>query len=554
MGVAKKITVLSMSSVVLVAVVVAVVVGVNKGGGDESGGGQISTASKSVKAMCQPCDYKDTCAESLSHANSTDPKELIKTGFEVGITHMKEVIANSTTLEQASKDPRTSQAYGLCKDLLNTAIDDLHRSFDKVSKFEPSKMDDYLADLKTWLTGVGTYQDTCIDAFQNTSGDAGEKMKKLLKTSSEISSNALAMVSELTSMLSHLDIPGFTQNKERRLLSTEYPEWVDHPQRRLLQSNPKPNAVVAQDGSGQFKTVNDALKTVPQKNTAPFIIQIKAGVYKEYVDIPRHVDNVVFIGEGAAKTKITGNKNFIDGINTYRTSTVAVNGEGFMAKDIAIENSAGAEKHQAVALRVSGDRAIIYRCQLDGYQDTLYAHTYRQFYRECTITGTIDFIFGDAASTFQSCTMKVRKPMDNQGCMVTAQGRKEKRGTGGIVLQNCTITAEDDVLSMNPAPKQYLGRPWKEFSRTIIMQSFIDKNIVPEGWSPWTGTFGQDTCYYAEYQNRGPGSDTSKRVKWKGIQNIIQEDAESFTASKFIQGDTWVKSSDVPYDSGMMKV
>lgn len=231
-----------------------------------------------------------------------------------------------------------------------------------------------------------------------------------------------------------------------------------------------------------------------------------------------------------------------------------MNGDGFMAKDIGFENSAGAAKHQAVALRVSADRTIFYRCQFDGYQDTLYTHTYRQFYRECTITGTIDFIFGDAAVVFQSCTMKVRKPMDNQGCMVTAQGRKEKRATGGIILQNCSITAEPDVLSMNPPPKQYLGRPWKEFSRTIIMQSFIDKNIDPEGWSPWTGNFGQDTCYYAEFNNRGPGSDTSKRVKWKGIQYIKQGDADTFTAGKFIQADTWVKNSNVPYDSAMMKV
>ncbi|KAF1001844.1 hypothetical protein AG4045_031082 [Apium graveolens] len=526
MGSAKKITVIGLSAVVLVAVVVAVAVGVNKGGGDgKSSGGKVATASKAVNTMCQPCDYKDACAQSLQNANSTDPRELIKVGFEVAITDMKGAISNSSTLQEAEKDPRTSDAYGICKDLLNTAIDDLHRSFDKVGKFEMDKMDDYIADLKTWLSGVITHQDTCIDAFQNTTGDAGEKMKKVLKSASELSSNALAMVSELTNMISNIDIPGFDLKKQkRRLLSNDqFPEWVDHPQRRLLQSNPKPNAVVAQDGSGQFKTVNDALKTVPLKNTAPFIIQIKAGIYKEYVDVPRHVDNVVFIGEGATKTKITGNKNFIDGVNTYKTATVA-------------------------------DRTVFYRCQLDGYQDTLYTHTYRQFYRECTITGTIDFIFGDAAAVFQSCTMKVRKPMANQGCMVTAQGRKEKRGTGGLILQNCTISAEADVLSMNPAPKQYLGRPWKEFSRTIIMQSFIDKNIDPEGWSPWTGNFGQDTCFYAEFNNRGPGSDTSKRVKWKGIQNIKQQDADTFTAGKFIQGDTWVKNSQVPYDSAMMKV
>ncbi|WOH13011.1 hypothetical protein DCAR_0832520 [Daucus carota subsp. sativus] len=548
-----KITVIGLSAVVLVAVVVAVAI--SGGKDDKKEGGGVATASKSVKTMCQPCDYKDACAESLSHANSTDPRDLIKTGFQVAMDNMKQVISNSSTLQEAEKDPRTSQAYGICKDVINTAIDDFHRSFDKVGDFHVDKMDDYLADLRTWLSGVVTNQDTCIDAFQNTTGDAGEKMKNLLKLASELSSNALAMVGQLGNFLSNLDIPDFGHDKkERRLLSSEYPEWVDHPHRRLLQSDPEPKAVVAQDGSGQFKTVGDALKTVPQKNTEPFVIKIKEGIYKEYVDVPRHVDNVIFIGDGATKTKITGNKNFIDGVNTYKTATVAINGDGFMAKDIGFENSAGAEKHQAVALRVSADRTVFYRCQFDGYQDTLYAHTYRQFYRECTITGTIDFIFGDAATVFQSCTMKVRKPMDNQGCMVTAQGRKEKRGTGGLILQNCTISAEDDVLAMNPAPKQYLGRPWKEFSRTIIMQSFIDKNIDPEGWSPWTGNFGQDTCFYAEYKNRGPGSDTSKRVKWKGIQTIKEEDAETFTASKFIQGDTWVKTSDVPYDAAMMQV
>lgn len=327
MGMAKKVTIIGLSAIVLVGVVVAVAVGINKGGGDDKGsggGGKVSTASKAVNTMCQPCDYKEACAQSLQNANSSDPRELIKVGFEVAVKDMKEAVSNSTTFQEAEKDPRTSDAFGICKDLLNTAIDDLHRSFDKVGKFEMDKMDDYIADLKTWLSGVITHQDTCIDAFQNTTGDAGEKMKKVLKSASELASNALAMVSELTNMISNIDIPGFDIKKERRrLLSHDHlPEWVNHPQRRLLQSNPKPNAVVAQDGSGQFKTVNDALKTVPQKNTAPFVIQIKAGVYKEYVDVPRHVDNVVFIGEGATKTKITGNKNFIDGVNTYKTATV----------------------------------------------------------------------------------------------------------------------------------------------------------------------------------------------------------------------------------------
>lgn len=150
--------------------------------------------------------------------------------------------------------------------------------------------------------------------------------------------------------------------------------------------------------------------------------------------------------------------------------------------------------------------------------------------------------------------MIVRKPLDNQACMVTAQGRKDHRGTGGLVLQNCYITAEPAFKATVPAIKSYLGRPWKEYSRTIIMQSFIDANIVPEGWSPWMGTFGIDTSYYAEYQNRGPGSNTATRVTWKGIKRISPQEALSFTAGTFIQGDTWVRASGVPYDTGMMRV
>lgn len=225
-----------------------------------------------------------------------------------------------------------------------------------------------------------------------------------------------------------------------------------------------------------------------------------------------------------------------------------------MAKDIGFENSAGAAKHQAVALRVGSDMAIFHNCRMDGYQDTLYVHTHRQFYRDCVITGTIDFIFGDSATVFQNCVMQVRRPMDNQQSIVTAQGRIDRREATAIILQNCTITGSDDYLPVKNQFKAYLGRPWKQFSRTIIMQSYIDDVIVPEGWLPWVGDFGLNTCFYAEYGNRGPGSSTSGRVKWRGIKQITPQHILDFTAGRFITGNRWVPASGVPYTPYMVKV
>ncbi|CAI9118960.1 OLC1v1020594C1 [Oldenlandia corymbosa var. corymbosa] len=551
----KKAAVLGVSSILLVAAVVgAVTFGFGNHGSSANPSTTTHTSSKAAESLCAHTDYKETCQKSLDGANSDDPKELIKHAFNVTIANIGDVISKSSTIQDAAKDPRTSGALDICKDVLDRAISDFERSLEKFHDFDIKNFDKHLDDLKTWISAANTVHDTCLDAFENTTGDAGEKMKELLKTSRELSSNALAMVSDIGKIFSSLNIPGFN----RRLMSDEtYPEYIAASTRRLMEAGAlKPNAVVAQDGSGQFKTIMEAVNTVPKKNTAPFVILIKAGVYKEYVELPKKVDNIYLIGEGPTKTKITGNKNYeIAKIGTFQTATLSVNGFGCVLKDLGIENSAGAEGHQAVALRVSGDRTAIFNCQLDGYQDTLYTHSYRQFYRDTVISGTIDFIFGDGQVVFQNCRMIVRKPLPNQDCMVTAQGRTENRGVGALVLQNCKIEADPQFLTLKPPRKAFLGRPWKEMSRTIIMQSDIDAFIAPEGFSPWNASdFGLHTSYYGEFQNRGPGSDTSKRVTWRGIQKITPEIANSFTVGPYIQGQTWLPQAGVPFEAGMMKV
>ncbi|KAL8481471.1 hypothetical protein ACS0TY_027294 [Phlomoides rotata] len=557
----KKIVVAGLASILLVAAVVAVTVGVTRkdsGGESSSGGSGISTSTKAVNAICSPTDYKTTCEKTLAGANSTNPKDLIKVAFEATVQDLQEAIKNSTLYKGVDNDPRTKGALEVCEEVLNDSVDELRRSFDKVSQLDVAELSDYVDDLKTWLSAAITYQDTCIDAFENTTGETGEKMKKMLRSSGEMLSNGLAMVTDFSSILVTLQIGGFTS---RRLLGTEdnveYPDYVGGNERKLLAASPatlKPNAVVAQDGSGQFKTIGEAVAKIPPKNNQTYVIYVKAGVYKETVVIPKKVNQVVLLGDGPLKTRISGSKSFAGGVQTFHTAVLVVNGEGFMAKDIGIENTAGPEGHQAVAVRASGDRSVFYNVHMDGYQDTLYAHAFRQFYRDCRISGTIDFIFGDATAVFQGGSLVVRKPMNNQACMVTAQGRKDRRSVGITVIQNCDISAEPDFLSVKPPIEAYLGRPWKQFSRTIIMQSNIEGFIAPEGWSPWMGTFGLDTLYYGEYQNRGPGADLSKRVKWKGIQKMTPQLAQSFTAEKLFGGDEWVKSSGVPYVGGMMQV
>ncbi|EPS70728.1 pectinesterase, partial [Genlisea aurea] len=556
------IAVTGVASVLLVAMVVAVAVSFNKGDGSgdgssaSTGGGSgsvVGASTKAVQAICSPTDYKQTCEESLAGANTTDPKELIKLAFDNTVKKVRAAILNSTLYKDAAADPRTKGALKVCEEVLDNCIDDLQRSFDQVNDFNVNQMDEYIDDIKTWLSGAIANKEACIDAVQNTTGDTAEKMKKVLNATSEMLSNGLAIVTDFSTIFSSLQLGSFTS---RRLMGEDEQQqpgidsFVEFARRKLLAVNinsMKPNATVAQDGSGDFKTIGAALSTLPKKSNATFVIHVKAGVYKETVIIPKKVNNVVIYGDGPNKTRVVNNKNYADGVETFHTATLAVNSDGFMAKDIAFENSAGASKHQAVAVRVSGDKAIFYNVVMDGYQDTLYAHGYRQLYRNCTISGTIDFIFGDATAVFQKCRMIVRKPDINQNCMVTAQGRKDQRSIGITVIQDSEIVPEPGFTAVVPKIDAFLGRPWKEYSRTIIMQTYIDGFIDPAGWSPWMGNYALNTLYYGEYQNRGPGSDTSKRVTWKGIKKITPELAQTFTAQKVFLNDGWVTNSSVPY-------
>nr|GEX03747.1 pectinesterase/pectinesterase inhibitor U1 [Tanacetum cinerariifolium] len=215
----------------------------------------------------------------------------------------------------------------------------------------------------------------------------------------------------------------------------------------------------------------------------------------------------------------------------------AVVGDGFLARDITFENTAGAENHQAVALRVGSDFSAFYQCDMLAYQDTLYVHKNRQFYINCLVAGTVDFIFGNAAVVFQDCDVHARRPGSGQKNMLTAQSRTDPNQNTGIVIQKCRIGATSDLLPVQGSFPTYLGRPWKQYARTVIMQSTISNVIHPVGWHEWDGNFALDTLYYGEYQNTGAGAGTSNRVKWKGFKVITSStEAQGFTPDPFIGG------------------
>ncbi|XP_065853725.1 pectinesterase-like [Euphorbia lathyris] len=313
--------------------------------------------------------------------------------------------------------------------------------------------------------------------------------------------------------------------------------------------------IVDRKGKGNFSSINEAVEAAPNSSVSDgyFVIYVVKGKYEEYVSIPKNKNRLMMIGDGIGRTVITGNRSVVDGWTTFNSATFAVVAPGFVAVNISFRNTAGPAKHQAVALRNGADMSAFYQCSFEGYQDTLYTHSLRQFYRDCQIYGTVDFIFGNAAAVFQNCKIASRRPMDGQFNAITAQGRSDPNQNTGISIQNCSIKAAKDLAESNSTVEiqTYLGRPWKEYSRTVIMQSYIASFVNSSGWFPWMGDFALDTLYYAEFNNSGIGSRTGERVTWPGFHLINATDAANFTATSFIDGNFWLPATGVPFSGGL---
>uniref|UniRef100_A0A6N2KZC2 Pectinesterase n=1 Tax=Salix viminalis TaxID=40686 RepID=A0A6N2KZC2_SALVM len=259
-----------------------------------------------------------------------------------------------------------------------------------------------------------------------------------------------------------------------------------------------PDVVVAADGSGNYTTVSAAVSAAPNYSSKRYIIRIKAGVYRENVEVPKEKSNIMFLGDGRKTTIITGSRSVAGGSTTYQSATVAVEGQGFLARDITFQNTAGPSN-------------IL-------------------------------------AAVFQDCDIRARRPNPGQTVTITAQGRSNPTQNTGIVIQKCRIGVTSDLHAVRSNFSAYLGRPWKEYARTVVMQSSISDVIHPAGWNGLKGLFTLNTLSFAEYENSGAGAETSRRVTWEGYKMITSAtEAQSFTARNFIGGSSWLKSTTFPF-------
>ncbi|KAH7838008.1 hypothetical protein Vadar_020850 [Vaccinium darrowii] len=310
------------------------------------------------------------------------------------------------------------------------------------------------------------------------------------------------------------------------------------------------DVTVAKDGSGNFLKIQDAINHAPSFSSQRYKIQIGEGLFVENILVPQNKTNLMLVGAGMDKTTISGSRSTAGpDKETCKTATAAIEGPGFVAQDISFENTAGPQNDQAVALRVESDHSAFYRCRFRGYQDTLYARRKSQFFRDCEIYGTVDFIFGDSSVVFQNCMIYALKPLSKQKNSITAQKREFPEDRSGIIIQNCTITASQELYQQRPKVQTFLGRPWGQYSRTIILQSSLDDLIEPQGWLEWEGQ-KRDNVDYAEYENRGPGSNITGRVPWARVINSSSE-ASQYTVRNFIQGNTWIPK-EIPYSPDLM--
>lgn len=288
----------------------------------------------------------------------------------------------------------------------------------------------------------------------------------------------------------------------------------------------KYNFVVAQDGSGDYKTVQEAFNAVPKLKTERTVIFVKKGTYKEVITLEADKNNVTLIGEDVDKVVITYD-NYSSKINpvtnkgygTSGSSSCFIIGNGFYAKNITFENASG-PLGQALAINIQGDKAIFKNCKFLGFQDTMYGADGRQYFKDCYIEGSTDFIFGSSTAFFDNCTLHTKG-----GSAITAASTKEYVNFG-YVFNNCKITGTGKHITT-------LGRPWRPYAAVAFINTEISDAIKPAGWNNWGKVENESTARYSEFNSSGAGAYPNERVNW--MKKLTADQAKLYTIKNVLK-------------------
>ncbi|KAK7834716.1 pectinesterase 2.1 [Quercus suber] len=421
---------------------------------------------------------------------------MLQMSLEESTSAIQKAIDTAKNVNQRiNNNPRKQAALLDCVDLMDLSMDRVFDSKEALQNMTTSSVEDAHA----WLSSVFTNHVTCLDGLE---GSARTTMEPGLKDLISGARTSLAMLVAVSSLKTKVMID--------EPLNGEFPTWVTSRDRTLLQALPKEikaNVVVAEDGSGKYKTVKEAVASAPNKGKTRYVIYVKKGKYKENVEVGKSKKNLMIVGDGMSSTIITGSLNFVDGTTTFNSATVGIHSPRYLV----LEHSWATEAPSSGTSR-RDDQSVINRCRIDAYQYTLYAHS------NCR------------------CVPKLQ-----------TSSPKAHEWTG-----QHDIIASPYLKLVKGSIRSYLGRSWKEYSRTVVMQSYIGDHIDPTRWSVWDKDFALETLYYREYNNKRPGASTSKRVKWSGYHVITSaEEAKRFIVAKLIQGGTWLKSSGVAYTGGL---
>ena len=300
--------------------------------------------------------------------------------------------------------------------------------------------------------------------------------------------------------------------------------------------------VVSKDGKGDFKTIQEAINSAENGTSTRTKILIKAAVYKEKIIIPDTKGAILMEGENPENTIITyddfASKKNSEGkdIGTTNSSTIFIYSNDFTAKNISFENSSG-KVGQAVAVLTSGDRIAFENCKFLGNQDTLYlkgvqdlenkTKPSRNYFKNCYIEGTTDYIFGAGTAVFEDCTIYSKE----SASYVTAASTPQENEFGFVFIQSKIIgNAKENSV--------YLGRPWRPFAKTVYIDCKLNSTIKPEGWHNWSKPEAEKTTFYAEYNSKGAGANIAKRVSWS--HQLTKEESKKYTSQNILKGnDNW---------------